>query len=95
MATHQTHLTLPKELVDRVDVAAKEEFASRSEFIRQAIVERLKVIDECRAKLASIAKHANPPAEAELYDLLRLKHQQREVAKWRKEWRRSIRERAP
>jgi Arc/MetJ-type ribon-helix-helix transcriptional regulator len=42
MSTQVINLSLPKELVQRIDQAAKGEYASRSEYIRQAVVSRLK-----------------------------------------------------
>ncbi len=42
MSTQVINLSLPKELVEKIDQAAKGEYASRSEYIRQAVVSRLK-----------------------------------------------------
>lgn len=46
MATQIINLSLPEELVKRVDKAAKREYASRSEYIRQALVSRLRSQDD-------------------------------------------------
>ncbi|OGL35041.1 hypothetical protein A3F65_01725 [Candidatus Saccharibacteria bacterium RIFCSPHIGHO2_12_FULL_47_16b] len=43
------NITLPDELLEAIDKAAKSEYASRSDFIRESIVRRLKgqrVVDE-------------------------------------------------
>jgi Arc/MetJ-type ribon-helix-helix transcriptional regulator len=43
------NISLPEELLNRIDVEAKGEFASRSDFIRDTLVKRLKhqrVVDE-------------------------------------------------
>ncbi len=43
------NLSLPEELLKVIDIAAKDEYASRSDFIREAVVQRLKgqrVVDE-------------------------------------------------
>lgn len=43
------NITLPVDLLSKVDAAAKNEFASRSDFIRESVVRRLKnqrVVDE-------------------------------------------------
>ena len=43
------NLSLPEELLNRIDIEAKSEYASRSDFIRDTIVRRLKnqrVVDE-------------------------------------------------
>ena len=42
MAAQTINISLPKELVKKVDQAARKEFASRSDYIRQALVGKLK-----------------------------------------------------
>jgi metal-responsive CopG/Arc/MetJ family transcriptional regulator len=42
MSTQTINISLPKELVKKVDDAAKAEFASRSDYIRQALVGKLR-----------------------------------------------------
>lgn len=42
MASQIINISLPKELVDRIDKAAKDQYGSRSEYIRQAVVGRLR-----------------------------------------------------
>lgn len=42
MSTQTINISLPKELVQKVDSAAKAEFASRSDYIRQALVGKLR-----------------------------------------------------
>lgn len=42
MATQTINISLPKELVKKIDNAAKAEYASRSDYIRQALVGKLK-----------------------------------------------------
>ena len=42
MATRTINISLPKELIEKVDGAAKAEFASRSDYIRQALVSKLR-----------------------------------------------------
>lgn len=46
MSTQIINLSLPEELVRKIDRAAKTQFASRSEYIRQAVVSRLRVQDD-------------------------------------------------
>jgi metal-responsive CopG/Arc/MetJ family transcriptional regulator len=43
MATQTINISLPQELVKKIDKAARAEFASRSDYIRQALVGKLKV----------------------------------------------------
>lgn len=42
MSTQTINISLPKELVAKIDSAAKAEYASRSDYIRQALVGKLK-----------------------------------------------------
>jgi len=42
MSTQTINISLPKELVEKIDEAAKIEFASRSDYIRQALVSKLR-----------------------------------------------------
>jgi metal-responsive CopG/Arc/MetJ family transcriptional regulator len=42
VATQTINISLPEELVSQVDKMAKSEFTNRSEFIRQAVVRKLK-----------------------------------------------------
>lgn len=49
MSSKIINITLPEELVNKIDKAAKSEFASRSDYIRETLVRRLKhqkVVDE-------------------------------------------------
>lgn len=48
MSTRTINISLPKELIRKVDNAAKAEYASRSDYIRQALVGKLKA-DQARA----------------------------------------------
>lgn len=42
MSTQTINISLPKELLEQVDLLAKVEFASRSDYIRQALVNKLR-----------------------------------------------------
>jgi metal-responsive CopG/Arc/MetJ family transcriptional regulator len=42
MSTQTINISLPQELVKKIDRAAKAEFASRSDYIRQALVGKLR-----------------------------------------------------
>jgi len=42
MSTQTINISLPKELIKKIDDAAKSEYASRSDYIRQALVGKLK-----------------------------------------------------
>jgi Arc/MetJ-type ribon-helix-helix transcriptional regulator len=42
MSTQTFNISLPKELVRKIDEAANAEFASRSDYIRQALVSKLR-----------------------------------------------------
>lgn len=41
MASRTINISLPEELVKEIDKAAKREYASRSDFIRQSVVSRI------------------------------------------------------
>lgn len=88
MAKGQIHITIPENLLKKIDQAATEASMNRSEFMRHAAVEQLKFVDECRAKLANIAQNGMPEEE-ELFDLLRMKKLARAAAVWRREQRQS------
>ncbi len=45
MATQIVNISLPADLVKKIDIAAKASYASRSEFIRQTVVNRLRSQD--------------------------------------------------
>ncbi len=42
MKSKVINISLPQELVDKVDTMAKASYASRSDFIRESVVQRLK-----------------------------------------------------
>ena len=42
MATQTFNLSLPKELVKKLDAQAKRDFSSRSDYVRKAIINQLK-----------------------------------------------------
>ena len=49
MSSKTINITLPEELVKKIDKAAQSEFASRSDFIRETLVRRIKgqrIVDE-------------------------------------------------
>ena len=45
MSAQIVNISLPKELVEKIDRAAKDQYGSRSEYIRQAVVSRLRTQD--------------------------------------------------
>ena len=45
MSAQLINLSLPEDLVKKIDRAAKAQYASRSEYIRQSVVNRLKTQD--------------------------------------------------
>ena len=85
MATKVIQLSLPEELLRKLDIAANEEFANRSEFISQSVIERLKYVDECRASLVAAALNTVVPTEDELLRLLRIKVGSRQWKRWRRQ----------
>jgi len=69
MSTQTINISLPKELVEKIDDAAKIEFASRSDYIRQALVSKLRadkaqaddwdLLEALSTEIAQGAKDAN------------------------------------
>lgn len=82
-------ICLPKDLSNRVDVAAYEEYATRSEFIRRALEMYLVLLDERHAKMVGVARRQRWPSEKQLADMIYQKHRQMEAARWlrRHGWR--------
>jgi len=64
MASQIINLSLPEDLVKRIDQAAKSQYGSRSEYIRQAVVGRLRIEDDSVwADLESVVNELGPQAE--------------------------------
>ena len=75
MSTQTINISLPKELVKKIDDAAKTEFASRSDYIRQALVSKLRadkvhaddwdLLEALSTEIAQGAKDANLESDAD------------------------------
>ena len=89
MAQKIISISLAEELLAKIDLVAEEDFTSRSDVIRQAVVERLKVIDEYRVRLAAAATNTDIPTEKEILRWLRIKAGQRWARNWRQDMRKS------
>ena len=64
MASQIINISLPKELVDKIDKAARDQYGSRSEYIRQAVVGRLRTQDtNVWSELESTAEELSTKAE--------------------------------
>ncbi|HEY4160555.1 MAG TPA: ribbon-helix-helix domain-containing protein [Candidatus Saccharimonadales bacterium] len=64
MSTQLVNISLPKELVAKIDRAAKGQYASRSEYIRQAVVGRLRdEEDEAWDRLIVLSDELSTEAE--------------------------------
>ncbi|MES2971707.1 MAG: ribbon-helix-helix domain-containing protein [Patescibacteria group bacterium] len=59
MATQTFNLSLPKELVKKLDAQAKRDFSSRSDYVRKAILNQLKREQVLESKVASTGKSAD------------------------------------
>ncbi|HUC89406.1 MAG TPA: ribbon-helix-helix protein, CopG family [Patescibacteria group bacterium] len=69
MSAQTINISLPKELVEKIDDAAKMEFASRSDYIRQALVSKLRadkaqandwdLLEALSTEIVQAAKDAN------------------------------------
>lgn len=70
-------ISLPAAMLAKLDAAARDEFATRSEFIRQAVTDRLRTVDGYRARMAEMAAAADMPTEDELFEIMRLRQAKR------------------
>jgi metal-responsive CopG/Arc/MetJ family transcriptional regulator len=73
MSTQTFNLSLPKELVQKLDAQAKKEFSSRSDYVRKAVVNQLRT----EQALEAILDHANQKgrrlgikSEQQVYDII-------------------------
>lgn len=87
MAQRVISVSLSEKLVAKLDQAAEEEFASRSEFIREAVVAAIRRTDTYKVRLAAAAFNTDPPSEEKIYELLRFK----KGKLWYKQWTRNMR----
>lgn len=53
MSTQTFNLSLPKELVKELDKQAKKDFSSRSDYVRKAVINQLK-IDQAAGKSGAV-----------------------------------------
>ena len=86
MPTQIVNISLPKELVQKIDRAAKDQYGSRSEYIRQAVVSRLRTQDsDVWAELEAAADEISTKAEKAGYttdeDFVRAVKEVRQAAK--------------
>ena len=73
MSAKTFNLSLPKELVDKLDKQAKKDFSSRSDYVRKAIVNQLRIEQSLESVLdrANIkGKKAGITSEQQVYDLI-------------------------
>ena len=73
MSTQTFNLSLPKELVNKLDSQAKREFSSRSDYVRRAIINQLQseqaleaVLDRANKK----GKKLGIKSEQQVYDII-------------------------
>ncbi len=73
MSTKTFNLSLPKELVERLDEQAKKDYSSRSDYIRKAILNQMRaeqgisqIFDMANAK----GKKAGYSSEQQVYDAI-------------------------
>jgi metal-responsive CopG/Arc/MetJ family transcriptional regulator len=87
MPLQRVVLKVPEELVCKIDKAAEELFANRSEFIRQAIVAQLRELDEFRARLLAASMHTTVQTEEQILKAL----QSRSLGRYIRQLNRQIR----
>lgn len=73
MSTQTFNLSLPKELVEKLDSQARREFSSRSDYVRRAIINQLQseqaleaVLDRANKK----GKKLGIKSEQQVYDII-------------------------
>ncbi len=74
MATKIINISLPEELVEVIDLEAKDQYASRSDFIRQTLVERLalrKELQSIHKEVAASAKKAGINTDVDVVRAIR------------------------
>jgi metal-responsive CopG/Arc/MetJ family transcriptional regulator len=67
MAVQTFNLSLPKELVKKLDAQAKKEFSSRSDYVRKAILNQLKAEKPLESKQVTHTK-ATAPGDAQVIE---------------------------
>lgn len=91
MASKVIQISLSSELLAKINEAALEESVSRSEFIRSAVVERLKTIAEYHTKLAAALTQLDAPTEDDILNMLQLRGRRRKAAEYQLQRRRELR----
>ena len=89
------NVSFPKELADQIDKKAKEQFGSRSDFLRTAALKYLRAEDEFKELMADGKKFAkNIPHQTEEEVAEYITNQRRKRESWRKDiakFKRSLR----
>lgn len=74
MNTQTLNISLPRELVKKVDKAAKEEYRNRSDFIREALIVRLgdkNAWNQIFSSFGKAAKKAGITTEEQVNEIVR------------------------
>lgn len=85
MATKTFNISFPKELADKIDKKAKQQFGSRSDFLRYAALKYLRAEEELKELMAygkTFAKTTSHKTEAEVAEYFTNKRRKQEP--WRK-----------
>jgi metal-responsive CopG/Arc/MetJ family transcriptional regulator len=73
MSTQTFNLSLPRELVKKLDAQAKKDFSSRSDYVRKAIVNQLRTEQALEAVLDLAnkkGKRLGITSEQQVYDII-------------------------
>lgn len=73
MAAQTFNISLPQELVQQIDAQAQRDFASRSEYIRRAIVKQLRVehdVQQVLDRANARGRAAGITSEQQTYDII-------------------------
>jgi len=73
MSTKTFNLSLPEELVDKLDDQAKKDYSSRSDYVRKAVINQIRseqALDRVLNRANAKGKKAGITSEQQVYDII-------------------------
>lgn len=73
MSTRTFNLSIPEELVEKLDEQAKKDYSSRSDYVRKAIVNQLRIeqsLENLLDRSNARGKKAGITSEQQVYDII-------------------------
>ena len=83
MSSKTFNLSLPEELVKKLDKQAKKDFSSRSEYIRRAVLNQMRLDSELDAffdRTNAMGKEMGITSEQQVYDIIQEYKEERKAA---------------